>query len=105
MWEELSAGPLPYDAEDRRLLVRYWLSEPEKPTGGGDPTEIHRSGTSWPILKWLVGYEEEMRRLLKDLQKRDPPLAAMLAEEVMRRGKCESHAFERPYPYSGAATG
>lgn len=102
-WQDLSAGPLPESPDLRIKLVQKWLSEPDKPTGGGPRMGTGQPGSPWPILRWLVGSTKEAVLTFGALQKHDPDLARSFVNEVMKRGKAISRSFEQPFPYSGWA--
>jgi hypothetical protein len=100
-WVELSSGDLPEDISLRVALVECWLSESTKPVGGRSAGGIHLSGSDWPVLKWILGNEVRMHSLLKRFAAERPVQAAMLVEEVMKRGKQDAHYFEEPNAFGG----
>jgi len=96
LWKELSAGALPKAPADRIALVRIWLSDTDKPTGGGSQRSVDQPNSPWPILQWLIGSDEETTMTLQFLQHQDPTLARQWVNDVMSLGKEVSRALEAP---------
>lgn len=100
-WEELSQGPRPDELSKHIELISCWLAEPEKPRGGYSVIGI-RDGSEWPVLMWILDAKGDLLpSILSELQRERPQEASVLSDEIMRRGKSQTHHFESPSRSSG----
>lgn len=99
-WVECLRHPVPTDLTQRILLVQRWLAEPTWPV-----VNPNQPDNDMPVVRWLLGDQDQMRALFQFLASDHPDLAVQFTAAIMKIGGRAAEYFKRHWRcYYGATT-